>query len=269
MEASQSPNPNVGLIPLVKRGSFVDPEWIRTEVDRQVQAERESYMAMQSAVSHLMVLDAAAMDEVTRDLATLQVKYDAKCMEYDAKCVDYDVKVDELKAALEALEVRAAVKLFDATQEAQLIELTEAMVQQTDEKLKLQREVEYVTKEKDACLKGLKHWQAETANVTQNLVAALSNRDALQLKLYTVSAELLEKERELTMLGESLKQKEHAETFALKVCGLAKMFAGAQQACDPAIDALGEDALPVTSADMEGGEDKKKKRKSKKKKSTA
>jgi hypothetical protein len=193
-----------------------------------VTVSEEHVAALQLEVARLRE-EVATQPDVTRECERLVKEYNAKCVEYDAKCVDYDVQVDEAR--------------------------------------KFQREVELMSKEKEACLKAVKHWQAEAASNAESLVAALSSRDAVHLKLYTVSVELAEKEKQVGEMQETLKVKEHAETFAHQVCGLAKVFASARQACDPALDLLGECASFAASPTPADGDEKgkKKKRKSKKK----
>lgn len=253
MEVAATKNPNVGLVPLIKKGYLVDPAWMRSEVDRQVE---EECAAMRASVSSLVVLQQQCNDELQRELTEVKAALQTKCMEYDVKC-------ELLTTASLELELRGELEVQHSNREAELVELVEKTTQLEADKQKLLKEVEFLTKEKDACIKGIKHWQAETANITQNLVGALSSRDALQLKLYTVSAELQEKERAMGVMEELLKKREEADKFALQVCGLARVYAASRPVCDPAIDALEDVDVPQGEQVKEKSKQKKRKSKTK------
>lgn len=263
MDAASTKNPNVGLTPLVKKGYVLDPAWIASEVAKRVD---EECAAMRDSWMRLMVLQQDVSAHLERELAEVKELLRAKSNAYQQKCEECDIKCDLLTTASLELELHSELKLQDSKRDAELVALVDKNVQLEAETQKLAKEVEFVTKEKDACIKGIKHWQAETANITQNLVGALSSRDALQLKLYKVSVELQDKERAMVVLEEQLKQQEEASKFAMQVCGLAKTFSASRPACDPALDALEEEEEVVVGGDlveMQKEKSKKKKRKSK------
>lgn len=255
---------NIGLLPLMRKGMFESSEDMQRIVDAAV-SQRTSALDAQ--------FDA---DMTTARLLcnSMSAALDEKCAESERAAADNLVLVEQLqkcrdfteewkrKYQEEQREKADLQLLLDANCTANI----EAIVQEGEEcaeKLaQLTKEKELVEHARDALLKSVRHWQTEAKNTTEELVAALANRDALHLKLYTVSAEKQTLEDKVERLEETVESQKLAGGFVLDVFELVQKYQAARKEGSVAgeLEKLEQLLLSEEQEQCEEKADKKKKK---------
>lgn len=237
---------DVGLMPLVRKGIVVNPASLQALVDKGVNDVIGA--RVDAAVSEAMVDNVCTLQSVKdmmweyaefykQEAESLKLQYGVMKAKYADKCTELDV-------------------LHSSSHSSEEVEVLKA------DKEALLNAKHAVEKERDTAIKGIRHWQAESARVTNDLVAVMSHRDGLHIKLYTAHAELQ------NMAAHIVRLREEQETSEAKYQKLLTSLSGVMKEHtetdkDPALQLQllmeEEEEEPVVE-----GEKKNKKKKNKK-----
>lgn len=207
-----SADPDVGLMQLVRAGAVVlqptpapvDDKELATcrQQVAELTREKENLSAELATARDELVVCRLQVDEVTREKEGVSVelasalKDVATCREQVAalqnECATTHTSMQGL--ACENVTLTAQVCMLNeavtALQQANVSVEELERAQDGFERLaeaneKLQLDVARLTKERDATVKGIRHWQAEAQKITTDLIAALESRDRFQAEQFT------------------------------------------------------------------------------------
>lgn len=252
---------DVGLLPLVKKGYLESNENVQAHIARGVENETQSLRAGLEAVREELDTHKEAASTLRAALEDMTNQHEyastllAQTRELEATAAaDNLVLVDQVRRSNDfvqewkrkyeekCVEAEAFGLALTAHQEMQ--EYAQQLADLVSEKEEWVVEKEKLTKLSTAYLASIRHWQGEAKRITDELVIALSSRDAYQLRLYTVAAEkqALEDEKErLTGIMESQKK---ACAFVADVGQLWAAYCGME--CPKPVHALDEAEMVET-----------------------
>lgn len=107
---------------------------------------------------------------------------------------------------------------------------------------KLQLDVERLTKERDATIKGIRHWQAEAQKITTDLVSALESRDRFQAEQFTALKQCRQLTARVTELERQVADMFKFHQLGQQVFGLVQVVDGARVT----------ESTPLTGASADG-----------------
>jgi len=206
---------DVGLLPLVKKGYLEANSDVQAYVDAAVaRGVGEQTSALDAEVQRAGEAEAKACADSLAYVSQLRRVTDFS-NEWKRK---YEEARDELEGVTAALAEHKEMEAY-AQKLADLVAEKEEWVV----------EKEKLTKLSSAYLASIRHWQGEAKRITDELVIALSSRDAFQLRLYTVSAEKQALEDEKERVTAIMQNQKKACQFVADVGQLWAAYCGIQR----------------------------------------
>jgi hypothetical protein len=227
---------DVGLLPLVKKGYLEANSDVQAYIDAAVTRRvGEQTSALAAEVSALKLSLADAREEVEKVKAEVE-----QAKEAEAKaCADSLAYVSQLRRVTDVSnewkrkyeEARNELEGVTAAlaEHKEMEEYAQKLADLVAEKEEWLVEKEKLTKLSSAYLTSIRHWQGEAKRMTDELVVALSSRDAFQLRLYTVSAEKQALEDEKERVTAIMQNQKKACEFVADVGQLWSAYCGIQR----------------------------------------
>lgn len=227
---------DVGLLPLVKKGYLEANSDVQTYIDAAVaRGVGEQTAALAAEVTAVKTL----LDDAREQVEKVRVEVHA-AKEAEAKaCADSLAYVSQLRRVTDFSsewkrkyeDVRDELEGVTAAlaEHKQMEEYAQKLADLVAEKEEWVVEKEKLTKLSSAYLASIRHWQGEAKRITDELVIALSSRDAFQMRLYTVSAEKQAVEDEKERLTAIVQNQKKACAFVADVGHLWAAYCGMQR----------------------------------------
>jgi hypothetical protein len=227
LAASGRCDPDIALMPLIRKGYFESSEEMARMVAAATQTLNDSNAA--DAVAFDRVRDAlsCSLDYAKEELKTEQVR--CQLLHEEGLTLSEQVRksrdfVAEWKRKYE--DQRQENELLLMANEVRVDEdsLAQQFADMVAEKVEWEHLKQQLEKTKDAAIGGVRHWQQEAGKITNDLVTALASRDAFQLQLYTVSVSKQALEDEMETLKQTVSEQSEACELMKQVVALSEKY---------------------------------------------